>query len=89
MSTFKFKAKPKIVITIPLDLAGAFHSAKMLSAWEKLRPSCQQEYVDLVEKARPGEPRRKEIEKVLKFTNKYAVRHPNKYGRTKRAVVVN
>ena len=89
MSTFKFAPKSKTEVSIPLDLAAAFRGAKMLSAWGKLRPSCQQDYVDRVEKALVGEPRKKEIEKVLKFMNKYAVRHPNKYGRSKKAAGIN
>ncbi len=91
MDSFRFKAKPKLKIEIAIsqELANAFRDAKILSAWGKLRPSCQQDYIDRVEKAPAGELRRKEIEKIIKFTNKYAVRHPNKYGRAKKAVVVN
>ncbi|GEM_PF-3400047 len=85
MDTFK----SKLGISIPADLTEAFRRVKMFSAWGKLRPSCQSDYIERVEKAKPGEPRKKEIEKILKFTIKYANCHPNKYGKTRKEVVVN
>ncbi len=66
--------------TIPKDLAQALETAPdMLIAWDKLRPSCQKDYVELVLKAEDQQMRERTIQRVLKMTENYYRRHPEKY----------
>jgi len=67
-------------IKIPDDLAERLRKSKTLkSAWDKLRPSCQRDYVKKIKNA-PNEVKRKtKIERVIELTIDYAERHPEKY----------
>jgi uncharacterized protein YdeI (YjbR/CyaY-like superfamily) len=66
--------------TIPQDLAQALETVPdMLIAWEKLRPSCQKDYVELVMKAESAKMRERTIQRILKMTADYHQRHPEKY----------
>ncbi len=65
---------------IPQDLAQALETAPdMLIAWDKLRPSCQKDYIELVVKAEDPEMRELAIQRILKMTADYYRRHPKKY----------
>ena len=62
---------------VPTGLATVLHKGKSIfTAWGKLRPSCQENYVSLVEKAK-GDPvaRKKAVEKVEKLTRTFGKRH--------------
>ena len=66
--------------TIPQELAQALETAPdMLIAWDKLRPSCQEDYVELVMKAEDPQMRERTIQRILKMTADYFQRHPEKY----------
>lgn len=69
--------KTKAGKTVPRGLAAALHTGKsMMAAWGKLRPSCQTNYVALVEKAKADpEKRKKAVAQVAKLTGKFGKRH--------------
>ncbi len=71
--------------TIPQDLAKALEAVPgMRMAWDKLRPSCQKDYVELVMKAEDPQMREQTIQRVLKMTAGYYRRHPEKYENRQR-----
>jgi hypothetical protein len=51
---------------------------------EKLRPSCQEDYVELVMKAEDPQIRERTIQRILKMTAGYFQRHPEKYENSQR-----
>jgi len=70
---------------IPQDLAKALETtAGMREAWDKLRPSCQKDHVELVMEAKDPEMREQRIQRVLKMTIDYYQRHPEKSGSIRR-----
>ena len=72
--------KTKSGETIPVSLSSRLQKSKsLLNAWDKLRPSCQRDYVGRVKKASLPSAREKKIERVLELTKNYASKHPLKY----------
>lgn len=65
--------------TVPDDLAAELEKKQMVKQWGVLRPSCQADYVELVEKAKTGEIRDMRIKRVLDLTSDYYKRHPEKH----------
>ena len=51
----------------------------MIEMWDRLRPSCQGRYVNLVIEAKRLEARKRRIERVLEMTGDYYRRH---YGKS-------
>lgn len=67
-------------IKVPESLAKHLRESKDLkNAWDKLRPSCQRDYVDRVNKAKSQEKREEKIDRIIELTMDYAKRHPEKY----------
>lgn len=64
---------------MPEDLAAALEKKDMAKQWNVLRPSCQADYVELVEKASTDEIRVMRIKRVLDLTSDYYQRHPEKH----------
>ncbi len=72
-------------IKIPESLANHLRKSKDLKyAWDKLRPSCQLDYVERVNNAKTEEARKDKIERIIELTIDYAERHPEKYNKPKR-----
>lgn len=70
-------------IKVPESLAKNLRESKELkNAWDKLRPSCQRDYVERVNKA-SEEKRKEKIDRILELTLDYAKRHPEKYKNRK------
>lgn len=66
--------------TIPAMLAGRLQKSKtLIAAWDKLRPSCQRDYVTRVQKATNDDTRKQKVERVIDLTKAYAARHKDKY----------
>lgn len=71
-------------IKIPESLAEYLRDSKELkNAWDKLRPSCQLDYVERVNKAKSEENRQAKIDRIIELTMDYAKRHPEKYKKQK------
>lgn len=67
-------------IEVPESLAKHIREKKDLrNAWDKLRPSCQRDYVKRVNKAKSEEKRKDKIDRIIELTMDYAARHPEKY----------
>jgi len=67
-------------LNIPSGLSVKIQNTRALkNAWDKLRPSCQTDYVNRVKKAGNAETRKIKIEKVIQLTKNYAEKHPDKY----------
>lgn len=58
-------------------------SKELKNDWDKLRPSCQREYVERVKKAKSEEKRKEKIDRIIELTLDYAKRHPEKYKNRK------
>src|SRR5690606_2314319 len=71
-------------VKVPESLAKTLQESKELkNAWDKLRPSCQREYVERVNKAKSEEKRKEKIDRIIELTLDYAKRHPEKYKNRK------
>ena len=71
-------------IKIPESLAKYLWESKDLeNAWNKLRPSCQLDYVERVNKAMSEEKRQAKIDRIIELTMDYANWHPEKYKKHK------
>jgi uncharacterized protein YdeI (YjbR/CyaY-like superfamily) len=70
--------KTKKGLKVPEDLAKALNSGKKKKMWDKLRPSCQREYVEYLVEAKKPETRKNRVEKILKMTKDYYTRHYQK-----------
>lgn len=71
-------------VQVPESLAKTLQESKELkNAWDKLRPSCQREYVERVNKAKSEEKRKEKIDRIIELTLDYAKRHPEKYKNRK------
>ena len=63
-------------VVIPDDLAEALRGAGgMLAAFERMRPSCQRKYADMVSSAAQPPLRVRRIDSVLAQVAKWAARH--------------
>jgi uncharacterized protein YdeI (YjbR/CyaY-like superfamily) len=72
--------KTKLGQPLPEDLAKRLEKdADLLAAWDKLRPSCQRDYVANIEAAPDAAARKAKLTQVVKLAQEYAARHPNKY----------
>ncbi len=61
---------------IPDDLAQALQGDHEMSVmWDKLRPSCQRTYVEFVTEVKKPQTRERRIQRVLKMTRDYYLRH--------------
>src|SRR5690606_8881938 len=71
-------------VKVPESLAKTLQESKELkNAWDKLRPSCQREYVERVNKAKSEQKRKEKIDRIIELTLDYAKRHPEKYKNRK------
>lgn len=71
-------------IKVPESLAKHIQESKDLKyAWDKLRPSCQHDYAERVNKAKSNEKRKEKIDRVIELTMDYAKRHPEKFKNPK------
>lgn len=76
--------KTKSDIDIPVDLASALEAdPKVLAMWERLRPSCQREYVASVLDAKRPDTRKRRVTAVVKATLEWSSRHPPKSRRVR------
>jgi uncharacterized protein YdeI (YjbR/CyaY-like superfamily) len=82
---YRAKMENKSGQLLPEDLAKRLEKdADLLAAWEKLRPSCQRDYLALIEAAPDAAARKAKLTQVLKLTQEYAAKHPNKYQNRKK-----
>ena len=69
--------KTKLGRMIPADLASAIRkSPKTAEMWDRLRPSCQKRYAELVRGAKKPETRIRRVKRVLEMAADYHRRHP-------------
>ena len=67
-------------ILVPESLAKHIRDSKDLkNAWDKLRPSCQRDYVERMNKAKSEDKLKNKIDRIIELTMDYAKRHPEKY----------
>jgi len=72
--------KTKSGISIPGNLSEQLQKNKSLKdEWDKLRPSCQRDYVERINKTTTTEARKLKTAKIIELTKAYAKKHPNKY----------
>jgi uncharacterized protein YdeI (YjbR/CyaY-like superfamily) len=77
--------KTKLGQPLPEELSKRLEKdADLLAAWEKLRPSCQRDYLALLEAAPDAAARKAKLAQVVKLTKEYAAKHPNKYQSRKK-----
>lgn len=69
-------------IKIPTALSSHLQkNAPLKEAWDKLRPSCQLDYVERIKKAKSPDNLETKLQRVIELTLEYAKKHPNKYNR--------
>jgi uncharacterized protein YdeI (YjbR/CyaY-like superfamily) len=67
-------------IQVPSSLFSHLKNSKTLKdAWDKLRPSCQKDYVERIKKAKTDEAAETKLKRVIELTRTYARNHPDKY----------
>ena len=67
-------------IKIPDVLSSQLQKTKSFkAAWDVLRPGCQRDYVQRIEKAVTTEQRQSKLERIIQLTKEYADKHPDKY----------
>lgn len=72
-------------IKIPAVLSSHLQKNKPLKeAWDKLRPSCQRDYVERLNKAKTDEASKTKLDRIIHLTYDYAKKHPDKYKKHKK-----
>ncbi len=70
--------RTKLGQVVPAELALALETYHgMLPMWDRLRPSCQRIYANLVATAKREETRKRRVARVLAMTAAYYGRHPS------------
>jgi len=66
-------------MSIPEGLSAQLQKNKSLKAkWDKLRPSCQRDYVERINKTTTAEARKLKTARIIELTKAYAKKHPEK-----------
>jgi len=71
-------------IEIPPSLSSHLENSKTFKdSWDKLRPSCQKDYVERINKAKTDKVAKTKLERIIELTCNYAKKHPDKYKEVK------
>ncbi len=58
-------------------------------AWDKLRPGCQRDYVEQINKAKTNEVLKTKVDRIIQLTLEYAKKHSDKYKKRRKANETN